>query len=70
MICIKFTAHRKCYREVMQELRDENPMEELEFDIILMADEEWEEATHSEECVVSDFRTNMDDYTGRPVAEN
>lgn len=21
-------------------------------------------------CLVSDFRTNMDDYTGRPVAEN
>ena len=38
MISIRFQAHRACYREVMQEIRDENPNDSVEFDIFFSDD--------------------------------
>ena len=30
---VNFNAHRSCYRQVMEEIRNENPEETIEFDV-------------------------------------
>ena len=60
MMYISFVAHRACYRELMEEVTVENPLEEIEWSITLSNDPFGNDATHSIGCSVRDALLDAD----------